>query len=74
MKDQWKIVKDCRNSENQEPCIVLRGQDICALPALKEYFKICVMKGCNDEFIKDLSLLISDFEQFQQEETTKIPD
>jgi len=54
------------------PVFVLCGSDSCAVESLKEYYKIAHAKGCTQEFLDDLQLLINDFEVFQKEEPTKV--
>jgi len=54
------------------PVFVLCGSDACAVESLKEYYQIAKNKGCSEEFLDDLALLIRDFELFQQEEPEKV--
>jgi len=54
------------------PVFVLCGNDICAIETLKEYYAIAKNKGCSNEFLEDLGLLIHDFELFRKEEPEKI--
>lgn len=70
MKDQKRLLHKCMHAEI--PVFVLCGNDACAIESLKEYYRIAKEKGCSDEFLEDLQLLIQDFELFQQEEAEKI--
>lgn len=71
-KDQGRIVKQCL--ANDEPVFALRGQDKCAVPALKRYYLTCGSAGCSQEFLNEIMDIIEEFSIFQSIEETKIPD
>lgn len=70
MKDQRRLLHKCMHAEI--PVFVLCGSDACAIEALKAYYQIAKTKGCTDEFLDDLNLLINDFELFSRQEPEKI--
>ncbi len=70
MKDQRRLLHKCMHAEI--PVFVLCGSDACAIESLKEYYRIARDKGCSQEFLDDLQLLINDFELFQNEEPEKV--
>jgi len=74
MKDQKRIVHLAL--VNEEPVFVLRGQDLCAIKAMKAYLIECADRGCSLEFLLDLRECITDFEAYQKEEGVllKLPD
>ena len=47
-----------------------------AFATLKTYLQTAIEKGCSDEFINDMVLVLREFERFQNEEPhkVKIPD
>ena len=44
MKNPIQMIKQC--NEKDEPYFLLRGQDICALPAIKTYYENVKDKRC----------------------------
>jgi len=71
-KDQARIVQRCLNDD--EPVFALRGQDVCAVPALEKYFDTCVRNGCSQEFLDELNEIIEEFKLHQKTEPTKLPN
>ena len=57
-------------------CSFVTGKDVCAIATLKTYLQTAIEKGCSDEFINDMVLVLREFERFQNEEPqkVKIPD
>ena len=49
---------------------------MCAIATLKMYLQTAMEKGCSDEFVNDMVLVLREFERFQYEEPkkVKIPD
>lgn len=70
MKDQRKLLHKCMHAEI--PVFVLCGSDSCAIEALEAYYGIAKRKGCSQEFLDDLELLINDFRTFRKEEPEKV--
>ena len=67
------MIKQC--IEKEEPYFVLRGQDICALPAIEAYFKTKKKKVKDPYFIEEIEEIMKDFRAYrEEEERTKIPD
>lgn len=74
MKDQKALLLKCIKQDI--PAFVICGTDACAIEAIKEYANVAIEKGCNQEFINDMVLVIREFERFQEDEPekVKIPD
>lgn len=74
MKDQKAILHKCLR--NDWPAFVIAGTDICAVEAMEAYLKIARKKGCSQEFLDDMQLVIDEMKQFQKEdaEHIKVPD
>ena len=49
---------------------------VCAIATLKTYLQTAIEKGCSDEFVNDMVLVLREFERFQSEDPqkVKIPD
>ncbi|SEF41212.1 hypothetical protein [Parabacteroides chinchillae] len=72
MKNPIQMIKQC--AEKDEPYFVLRGQDICALPAIETYFE-AVKKHVKDPyFIEEIEEIMKDFRAYREEQKTHIPD
>ncbi|MCT4589868.1 MAG: hypothetical protein N4A71_18735 [Carboxylicivirga sp.] len=74
MKDQKAILHKCLR--NDWPAFVIAGTDICAVEVMEAYLQVAKKKGCSQEFLDDMQLVIDEMRQFQQEEPEhlKIPD
>ncbi|TKG89889.1 hypothetical protein EYV94_25045 [Puteibacter caeruleilacunae] len=70
MKDQKAILLKC--IKNDEPAFVIAGHDISSIETLKAYYEIAKKKGADDDFLKDMLLVIEEFEVFHQQEPEKI--
>ncbi len=74
MKDQRAILNKC--VKNDYPAFVIAGTDTCAVEVVKAYLKIAKKKGCSEEFLKDMELVIEEMEIFheQEPELIRLPD
>jgi hypothetical protein len=72
MKNPIVMIKQC--VEKEEPYFVLRGQDICALPAIKAYYEAIKQHVKDPYFIEEIEEIMKDFEAFRNEQQTHIPD
>ncbi len=74
MKDQKAVLIKC--IKNDRPAFVISGTDICAVETMQAYYEIARKKGCSEEFLKDMILVIEEMKQFQKEEPelVRIPD
>jgi hypothetical protein len=72
MKNPIVMIKQC--VEKEEPYFVLRGQDICALPAIKAYYEAIKQHVRDPYFIEEIEEIMKDFEAYQNEQQTHIPD
>ena len=72
MKNPIQMIKQCVAKE--EPYFLLRGKDICALPAIEKYYEM-VKEVVNDPyFIEEIAEIMKDFRAFLTEQETHIPD
>ena len=74
MKDQHQVLHKCLTED--VPAFVLTGKDVCAIATLKTYLQTAIEKGCSDEFVNYMVLVLREFERFQSEDPqkVKIPD
>jgi len=72
MKNPIKMIKQC--IEKEEPYFVLRGQDICALPAIEAYYEAIKNRVKDPYFIEEIEEIMKDFRAFREEQETHIPD
>ena len=72
MKNPIQMIKQCL--EKEEPYFLLRGQDICALPAIKAYYEAIKDKVTDPFFIEEIEEIMKDFQAFRDEQETHIPD
>lgn len=72
MKNPIVMIKQC--IEKEEPYFVLRGQDICALPAIKAYYEAIKQQVKDPYFIEEIEEIMKDFEAYRDEQQTHIPD
>ena len=72
MKNPIQMIKQC--AANEEPYFLLRGKDICALPAIEKYYEM-VKKVVKDPFfIEEIEEIMKDFHAFLDEQETHVPD
>ena len=72
MKNPIQIIKQCL--ANDEPYFLLRGKDLCALPAIERYYEAVRDKVTEPRFIEEIEEIMKDFRAFRQEQATHIPD
>jgi len=72
MKNPIVMIKQCM--EREEPYFVLRGQDICALPAIEAYYEAVKGKVKDPYFIEEIEEMMKDFRAYREEQKTHIPD
>ncbi len=72
MKNPIVMIKQC--IEKEEPYFVLRGQDVCALPAIEAYYKAIKNKVKDPYFIEEIEEILKDFRAYREEQETHIPD
>ena len=72
MKNPIQMIKQC--VANEEPYFLLRGKDICALPAIEKYYE--TVKGVVKDpyFIEEIEEIMKDFRAFLNEQETHVPD
>jgi len=66
------MIKQC--VANDEPYFLLRGKDICALPAIEKYYD--EVKGVVKDpyFIEEIEEIMKDFRAFRDEQGARTPD
>ena len=72
MKNPIKMIKQC--NEKDEPYFLLRGQDICALPAIETYYENVKDKVKDSRFIEEIEEIMKDFRAYSEEQQMHIPD
>ncbi|MDR0794746.1 MAG: hypothetical protein LBE79_01625 [Tannerella sp.] len=72
MKNPIQMIKQC--VEKDEPYFLLRGQDICALPAINAYYEAIKGKVKDPYFIEEIEEIMKDFQAFADEQDVRIPD
>lgn len=73
MKNPILMIKQC--IEKDEPYFVLRGQDICALTAIKAYFEAVKEQVAKPSFLEEIEEIMNDFQTYSEEiEKIKTPD
>ena len=72
MKNPIQMIKQCH--ENEEPYFLLRGKDVCALPAIKKYYEEVKEKVKEPYFIEEIEEIMKDFYAFRKEQETHVPD
>lgn len=72
MKNPIQMIKQC--VANEEPYFVLRGKDICALPAIETYYEAVKGKVKDPYFIEEIEEIMKDFRAFRDEQETHVPD
>ena len=66
------MIKQC--NEKDEPYFLLRGQDICALPAIETYYENVKDKVKDSRFIEEIEEIMKDFRAYSEEQQMHIPD
>jgi len=72
MKNPIQMIKQC--NEKDEPYFLLRGQDICALPAIETYYENVKDKVNDSRFIEEIEEIMKDFRAYSEEQQMHIPD
>jgi len=75
MKNPIQMIKQCLEAD--EPYFVLRGKDLCALPAIECYYEAVRDKVRDPRFIEEIEEIeeiMKDFRAFRDEQETHIPD
>ncbi|MGP1420761.1 MAG: hypothetical protein ACTTKI_04125 [Tannerella sp.] len=72
MKNPIQMIKQC--NEKDEPYFLLRGQDICALPAIETYYENVKDKVKDSRFIEEIEEIMKDFRAYSEEQRMHIPD
>lgn len=72
MKNSIQMIKQC--VEKDEPYFLLRGQDVCALVAIEAYYAEINKNVKNPSFVAEIGEIMKDFQAFQKEYITHIPD
>lgn len=66
------MIKQC--IEKDEPYFLLRGQDVCALPAIEAYYHAIKEKVQDPYFIEEIEEIMKDFRAYLEEQPTHVPD
>ena len=66
------MIKQC--VANEEPYFLLRGKDICALPAIESYYESVKEVVKDPYFIEEIEEIMKDFRAFRDEQQTHIQD
>lgn len=72
MKNPIQMIKQC--NEKDEPYFLLRGQNICALPAIETYYENVKDKVKDSRFIEEIEEIMKDFRAYSEEQQMHIPD
>ena len=72
MKNPIQMIKQC--VANEEPYFLLRGKDVCDIPAIEKYFETVKEKVTDPCFIEEIEEIMKDFRAFLEEQETHIPD
>lgn len=72
MKNPIQMIKQCLEAD--ESYFVLRGKDLCALPAIERYYEAVRDKVRDPRFIEEIEEIMKDFRAFRDEQETHIPD
>ena len=72
MKNPIQMIKQC--VANEEPFFLLRGKDICALPAIERYYDAVKSVVKDPYFIEEIEEIMKDFRAFRDEQQTHVPD
>ena len=72
MKNPIQMIRQC--NEKDEPYFLLRGQDICALPAIETYYENVKDKVKDSRFIEEIEEIMKDFRAYSEEQQMHIPD
>ena len=66
------MIKQC--VANEEPYFLLRGKDICALPAIENYYTAVKEVVEDPYFIEEIEEIMKDFRAFRDEQRVHVPD
>ena len=69
MKDQHQVLHKCLTED--VPAFVLTGKDVCAIATLKTYLQTAIEKGCSDEFVNDMVLVLRELSGFSTKNQRK---
>ena len=72
MKNPIVMIKQC--IEKEEPYLVVRGKNGCALAAIDTYYNAVKDKVKDPYFIEEIDEIRKDFRAYLEEQNTKIPD
>jgi hypothetical protein len=72
MKNPIQMIKQC--NEKDEPYFLLRGQDVCALPAIEAYYEAIRKQVKDPYFVEEVEEIMKDFRAYLEEQQTHIPD
>ncbi|MDR0995946.1 MAG: hypothetical protein LBL81_06635 [Tannerella sp.] len=72
MKNAIQMIKQC--NEKDEPYFLLRGQDVCALPAIEAYYTAVKGQVKDAYFIEEIEEIMKDFRAYLSEQQTHVPD
>ena len=73
MKNPIQMIKQC--VEKEEPYVVLRGQDRCAVAAVEAYYEAVRQQVKDPYFVEEIEEIMKDFRAYREEiANTKIPD
>ncbi|MDR0536669.1 MAG: hypothetical protein LBH04_01265 [Tannerellaceae bacterium] len=72
MKNPIQMIKQC--NEKDEPYFLLRGQDVCAMHAIKAYYQAVLQNVEDASFIEEIEEIMKDFQAYRMEQQTHIPD
>lgn len=73
-KTAESVLQDAR--KNNEPVLILRAKDLCALRAISEYIRVCTLQNCDKSHIDGVIAIENDFINFKNKNPNKmkIPD
>lgn len=69
-KDPISMIQEA--ASKGEPVFVLRGQDICATPAIWAYIEDCKAKGASREHIGTVELILKEFQSHINKHLKKV--
>lgn len=74
MKTAESVIQNAR--ENNEPVLVLRAKDRCAIAAILAYRDACISIGCDINHINGISNILIDFKNYSRNnpDRMKTPD
>ena len=72
MKNPIQMIRQCY--EKEEPFFLLRGQDVCAIPAIMAYYEAIRSCVSDPDFIEEIEEIMNDFRAYAEEQKTHVPD